>query len=160
MAGVERSSARTRGRRGGSKSPAVEKKKPEKQVAKKGRGAKNTGPPAKKVPATRGRSKSPAVPKNAKKQQKGKKEVKGKGKSGGKPQQREEKKPVSAEDLDKSMDDYWAKSKDKTIASKKLDEDMEAYWAAKKAGEEAEGEKEAAATETANIEEEKEAGET
>ena len=46
----------------------------------------------------------------------------------------EKKKPLTAEELDASMDDYWHKSKDKTIASKKLDDDMDDYWAKKGEG--------------------------
>merc|ERR1712238_86413 len=45
--------------------------------------------------------------------------------SGGK---REEKKPVTVEDLDSAMDDYWMKSENKAVAEKKLDEDMDTYW--------------------------------
>jgi hypothetical protein len=51
--------------------------------------------------------------------------VKGKGKA------QEKEKPMTAEELNASMDDYWMKSKDKTVASKKLDEDMDDYWAKK-----------------------------
>jgi hypothetical protein len=41
---------------------------------------------------------------------------------------REEKKPVTAEELDSAMDDYWLKSENKQVAAKKLDEEMDAYW--------------------------------
>jgi hypothetical protein len=41
---------------------------------------------------------------------------------------REEKKPVTAEELDSAMDDYWLKSEKKEVAAKKLDEEMDAYW--------------------------------
>lgn len=52
-------------------------------------------------------------------------------KSGGRGQKKrpqEKKKPVTAEELDSAMDDYWLKSENKEVAAKKLDEDMDAYW--------------------------------
>jgi hypothetical protein len=51
--------------------------------------------------------------------------IKGKGKA------QEKEKPMTAEELNASMDDYWMKSKDKTVASMKLDEDLDDYWAKK-----------------------------
>lgn len=56
----------------------------------------------------------------------------GKGKKGSsskkQPQQREAKKPLTAEELDASMDDYWLKSKNTEIVAKKLDDEMDSYW--------------------------------
>mmetsp|Transcript_5426 Transcript_5426/g.13639 ORF Transcript_5426/g.13639 Transcript_5426/m.13639 type:complete len:138 (-) Transcript_5426:205-618(-) len=43
----------------------------------------------------------------------------------------EKKEPLTAEQLDASMDDYWQKSKDKSVVSKKLDDDMDDYWGKK-----------------------------
>jgi hypothetical protein len=55
-----------------------------------------------------------------------------KGNSGGRGRgaknKKEEKKPLSAEELDSAMDDYWMKSENKEVAAKKLDDDMDAYW--------------------------------
>lgn len=42
-----------------------------------------------------------------------------------------EKKPLTAEELDRQMDDYMMK--DKKVAAKKLEDDMDDYWAQKKA---------------------------
>merc|ERR1712194_592374 len=85
----------------------------------------------------RGRSKDPVPKKNAQKQQQKKQQQKGGNKKkDGKPQPKKEQKqkPLTAEALDRSMDDYWAKSEDKTIVEKKLNDDLDAYWAAKKGG--------------------------
>jgi len=136
MAGKEGSRSGSRNRRGG-KSTAP-KKKIEKQVVKKGRNAKKGGQTAaSKGSSGRGRSKSPVPKKNAQKQkqQQNKKQQKSKVKNqkGGKPQPRKEK-AVTAEDLDRGMDDYWANSKDKAVVEKRLDDDMDDYWAAKKEG--------------------------
>jgi hypothetical protein len=107
------------------------KKDEDKQVTKKGRGpgGKNNGP--------KGGKPEPKTGKKQRQQAKQQKRVKGdtKAKGKGKP---EKKKPVTAEELDASMDEYWMKSKDKTLASKKLDDDMDSYWAKK--GEGGEGE--------------------
>jgi hypothetical protein len=43
-------------------------------------------------------------------------------------QPREAKKPLTAEELDASMDDYWLKSKNTEIVAKKLDDEMDSYW--------------------------------
>jgi hypothetical protein len=40
----------------------------------------------------------------------------------------EKKKPLTAEDLDRNMDEYWMKSENKDAALKKLDEAMDDYW--------------------------------
>lgn len=122
MAGKEGSKARR-----GGKSPAA-KKKPEKQVIKKGRNPKKGDTTVSNGSGGRGKSKSPPPQKKQKQQQ-----VKGKNKKGGKPQPKKDK-PVSAEDLDRGMDDYWAKSKDKAVVEKKLDDDLDGYWAAKAEG--------------------------
>lgn len=65
--------------------------------------------------------------------------------------QQTRKKPLTAEELDRQMDDYMMR--DEKTAGKKLDEDMESYWEQKKAkdeeadeGETGEGAGEATAT--------------
>ena len=112
------------------------KKKPEKTVTKKGRGKGKTPEKKGKTPEKKG--KTPEKKGKKPQQQKGGgKGPKGRGKSkgkGGKPT--EKKKPLTAEELDKSMDDYWLSSKDKAVAAKKLDDDMDAYWAKKGEAEE------------------------
>jgi hypothetical protein len=105
----------------------------EKIVIKKGKG-KNV---AKNAPPGQGKKQKQQLRTNPTKAQKGKK--------GGKPV-REKKTPLTEEELEKQMDEYWLKSKDKTVAAKKLDEDMDSYWAKK--GEEEGKEGEAAAEET------------
>mmetsp|Transcript_10104 Transcript_10104/g.11807 ORF Transcript_10104/g.11807 Transcript_10104/m.11807 type:complete len:157 (+) Transcript_10104:158-628(+) len=47
---------------------------------------------------------------------------------------REKKKPLTAEELDGEMDDYWIKNSNKEVVEKKLDEDMDAYWDKKEQG--------------------------
>lgn len=50
------------------------------------------------------------------------------GRGKGPKKQKEEKKKLTAEELDSAMDDYWLKSDNKEVAAKKLDEEMDAYW--------------------------------
>jgi len=47
-------------------------------------------------------------------------------------------KPVTADDLDADMENYWLKSGSKELAQKKLDEEMDSYWA-KKGAEDSKG---------------------
>lgn len=149
MAGEEVS-----GRRSGRKPQGKPSRKPparaakkdaEKTVAKKGRGGGK--------PNTPGKGGKPDSKKG--KQQRGKgKEEKGRGKAKD-AKGKEEKKPLTAEELDRGMDDYWQKSKDTTVVAKKLDDDMNDYWAKKgKEGEE-ETKEETPATEEAKPEEDK-----
>eukprot|EP00536_Pseudo-nitzschia_multiseries_P013629 jgi/Psemu1/310118/fgenesh1_kg.594_\ len=126
----------TKGRRRRSKG-ATNKNEAERTVVKKGRGGSGN---------KRGVAKH-ETPNKTKKGQPGGSAKKGKdnrrnSKGDAKGKKREKKEPMTAEQLDASMDDYWAKSKDKTIVSKKLDDDMDDYWAKKgeeKPEEEADG---------------------
>jgi hypothetical protein len=54
----------------------------------------------------------------------------------------EKRKPVTAEELEADMDDYWLKSGNKEVAAKKLDEEMDSYWEKKNAAKADEGETE------------------
>mmetsp|Transcript_5248 Transcript_5248/g.15260 ORF Transcript_5248/g.15260 Transcript_5248/m.15260 type:complete len:148 (-) Transcript_5248:422-865(-) len=114
-------------RRRPAKGAASKKNDAERTVAKRGRGGKP------------GKAKHEIRAKNNKQANKGqqsggiKKGNVGRrnSKGGAKGKKREKKEPMTAEQLDASMDDYWAKSKDKTVVSKKLDDDMDDYWAKK-----------------------------
>lgn len=52
----------------------------------------------------------------------------GKGIRRGANSQERKKKPLTAEELDRNMDEYWLKSENKDAALKKLDEAMDEYW--------------------------------
>ena len=56
------------------------------------------------------------------------------GRGRGAKSKKEEKKPLTAEELDSAMDDYWMKSENKEVAAKKLDDEMDAYWEKKGQG--------------------------
>eukprot|EP00934_Nitzschia_sp_Nitz4_P004070 Nitzschia sp. Nitz4//scaffold193_size40683//29294//29800//NITZ4_007502-RA/size40683-processed-gene-0.21-mRNA-1//-1//CDS//3329540288//4060//frame0 len=101
----------------------------------------------KALPPTKGKGKKEAAKTKKDTNPKGKKDAAKKPKP-------EKKKPVTAEDLEREMDEYWQKSKDQTIVSKKLDEDMDSYWAKK--GEAEATEAEEAKGETTASEETKE----
>lgn len=95
-------------------------------MTKKGGAAKT--PPAKKV--------TPVAKKGTKAKKPPTKGTRNQPKRGSK----KETKPLTAEELDRQMDDYMMKS-EKT-AGKKLDEDMDSYWEQKKAKEAEAAEKE------------------
>jgi hypothetical protein len=93
-------------------------RKPQSADGKKGgsRGGRKGTPAAKKGPAAAAKKGSKAKsPRGKKKEQ--------------------QKKPLTAEELDQQMMDYHVK-KDPKVAAKKLDEDMDSYWKDKKAAEE------------------------
>jgi len=64
------------------------------------------------------------------------------GRGGGRGKKDDDRKPVSADQLDAEMDTYWMKSGNKDLVNKKLDEEMDAYWAKRDAATEEGGEKE------------------
>ena len=127
MVGTETGGRRRKssGKKGGNKND----KKTE-QVVKKGQGkGKGRGSGAKHETPTSKKNQRRLSGSPKKKGTDNRRNSKGKGKP--KP---EKKVPLTAEQLDASMDDYWHKSKDKTIVSKKLDNDMDDYWAKKGEG--------------------------
>ena len=108
---------------------------------KKGGKGKKDEKKVTKAPNTKNQAKNAAPGKKKQQQSKAKKGPKS-GKS-----DREKKEPLTAEELEKQMDEYWLKSKDKTVAAKKLDDDLDSYWAKKGQDQGKEGAKESDAKE-------------